>query len=84
MGSLGLVLLRARHGRGHRRQELERGDTGVLLRSVLLPVLRSQVDRMTSIREFFKSLRIAWLAGRAEFHRRQWQAKRRRQLPDYF
>jgi hypothetical protein len=38
----------------------------------------------TSIREFFKSLRIAWLAGRAEFHRRQWQAKRRRQLPDYF
>jgi hypothetical protein len=38
----------------------------------------------TSIREFFKSLRIAWLAGRAEFHRSMWRARRRRQLPDYF
>jgi hypothetical protein len=41
-------------------------------------------DAMNAIRDWFKSLRLAILAGRAEFHRNQWRAKRRRHLPDYF
>jgi hypothetical protein len=39
---------------------------------------------MNAIRDWFKSLRLAILAGRAEFHRNQWRARRRRNLPDPF
>jgi hypothetical protein len=36
------------------------------------------------IRDFLKSLRSAILAGRAEFHRAMWRARRRREIQDPF
>jgi hypothetical protein len=39
---------------------------------------------VTALRDWFKSLRLALLAGRAEYHRNQWRARRRRNLPDPF
>jgi hypothetical protein len=76
--------MRVRVSRGDCTEELDGSGMGLLLHRLLRTVLHSQVDRMNAIRDWFKSLRLAILAGRAEYHRNQWRAKRRRQLPDYF